>query len=108
MNDLQKTNQFMIARELSRAINGMNSLELRVLFSLFAIREKEELELEITYQDLMEVLKIKRGTNADNRMKISMRALRRKTDITIPKKLSRTGNEIDCNIITEVEWSDED
>jgi len=104
MNDLQKTNEFRIARELSRAITGLNSLELRVLFSFFALREKEELEFEITYQELMELLKIKRGTKADSRMKTAMRALRRKTDITIPQELSRTGNEIDCDIINEVEW----
>ena len=108
MKEIQNTNEFRIARELSRAINGMNSIELRILFALFAIREKEEIQLEVNYQELMELLNISRGGLQDVRVQKAMRNLMKKSQITISKELSRTGRKVDCFIIPEVEWIDDD
>ena len=108
MNEVQKVHKFKIARELSRAISGMDSLELRVLFSLFSIREKGSTTARTSYLELMELLNIRRGGKQDQLVQQGMRNLMKKTHITIPKDLSRSGNTVDCFIIPSIEWEEED
>lgn len=108
MNELQKAHKFTIARELSRAISGMDALELRVLFSLFSIREKGSTKAKTSYLELIELLNIRRGGKQDQLVQESMRSLMKKTQITIPKALSRSGRMVDCFIIPDIEWEDDD
>lgn len=97
----------MVARELSRAINGMNSLELRVLFALLALRERGELSYKVSYQELNRLLNIERGGKQYTKTKTAMESLMVKSKIRIPSYLSRTNGDVSCFIIPKVLWGKE-
>lgn len=92
------------ANELTRAIKGMNDSELDVLFDIFAIRQVGETTLDMELSDFMKWKGVQ-GGNQDKLFKQACFGLMRKSQIHIPKHLSRTGNDVLTSIIPKVEFN---